>query len=237
MWEATVKGQKLNFHLAGINNQNFIMRDDETGTWWQQVTGEAILGPLKGERLRPVAHDELTFQTWRSERPTGRVLRPDERIAKEGKYFPADWEERVAKAPVVTPAGPNEPLAPREIVVGIEAGGASKAYPLAALRKQSPVVDALGGLPLIIVVGEDGESVRAFEASVDGSRVEFFVKPDARPLRMIDAATGSEWDFEGRAREGAHAGKQLRKLAILKDYWFDWKNYHAGTAVYKIGAR
>jgi hypothetical protein len=37
----------LNFHLAGINNQNFIMRDEETGTWWQQVSGTAIQGPLK----------------------------------------------------------------------------------------------------------------------------------------------------------------------------------------------
>ena len=37
----------LTFHLVGINNQNFVMQDQETGTWWQQVSGEAILGPLK----------------------------------------------------------------------------------------------------------------------------------------------------------------------------------------------
>ena len=34
-----VDGRRLHFHLAGINNQNFIMQDEETGTWWQQVTG------------------------------------------------------------------------------------------------------------------------------------------------------------------------------------------------------
>jgi Protein of unknown function (DUF3179) len=61
VWETTVGGRQLHFHLAGINNQNFIMRDEETGSWWQQVTGEAIQGPLKGQRLRPVFHDELTF--------------------------------------------------------------------------------------------------------------------------------------------------------------------------------
>ena len=32
MWESDVDGKRLTFHLAGINNQNFIMRDDETGT-------------------------------------------------------------------------------------------------------------------------------------------------------------------------------------------------------------
>ncbi len=237
MWEATVKGQKLNFHLAGINNQNFIMRDEETGTWWQQVTGEAVLGPLKGERLRAVAHDELTFNTWKQERPTGRVLRPDARIAAQGQYVPANWEQIVAKAPIVTPVGNNEPLTPREIIIGIEAGGASKAYPLAALQKQSPVVDTLGGVPLVIVVGEDGQSVRAFAASIDGSESEFFVKPESQPLRLVDAATGSEWDFEGRAVSGAHAGKQLPKISILKDYWFDWKLYHPQTAAYQLGAR
>ena len=44
----------LTFHLVGINNQNFVMQDVETGTWWQQVSGEAILGPLKGRRLQLV---------------------------------------------------------------------------------------------------------------------------------------------------------------------------------------
>ena len=55
MWESSVNGRKLNFHLAGINNQNFIMRDEQTGTWWQQVTGEAIQGALAGRRLGEVA--------------------------------------------------------------------------------------------------------------------------------------------------------------------------------------
>ena len=42
-----VDGRRLTFRLAGINNQNFIMRDEQTGTWWQQVSGLAIHGPLK----------------------------------------------------------------------------------------------------------------------------------------------------------------------------------------------
>ena len=52
-------GQPLRFRLAGINNQNFIMRDEETGSWWQQVTGRAIAGPLRGKRLTLVPHDEV----------------------------------------------------------------------------------------------------------------------------------------------------------------------------------
>ncbi len=91
MWEATVDGRRLTFRLAGINNQNFIMRDEETGSWWQQITGECILGPLKGRRLKQFDHDELTFAQWKREHPGGRVLRPDAKIEAAGGYAP--WEE------------------------------------------------------------------------------------------------------------------------------------------------
>ena len=72
MWESTVDGRTLHFHLSGINNQNFLMRDEETGSWWQQVTGEAISGPLKGRRLEPVPQDELSFAVWKGEHGEGR---------------------------------------------------------------------------------------------------------------------------------------------------------------------
>ena len=54
MWRRTIAGRELHFRLAGINNQNFLMRDDETGTWWQQVSGKALSGPLKGQVLEGV---------------------------------------------------------------------------------------------------------------------------------------------------------------------------------------
>ena len=37
-----MSGLVLTFHLAGINNQNFLMRDEQTGTYWQQISGRAI---------------------------------------------------------------------------------------------------------------------------------------------------------------------------------------------------
>jgi Protein of unknown function (DUF3179) len=236
VWEATVDGRVLHFHLAGINNQNFIMRDEETGSWWQQVTGEAIFGPLKGRRLKEVLHDELSFKLWKQERPQGRVLRPDERVAAAGKYAPADWEERIAKMPVVT-AATDERLEPRAIVVGISLNGKAKAYPLDALRKQNPLIDTLGGVPLLIVVGEDQKSVRAFDRTLDDRKLEFFIKPETSPLRLFDAETGSQWDFTGTATSGTLTGRQLRKVAVLNDYWFDWKLYHADTSVYLLGER
>ena len=213
------------------------MRDEETGSWWQQVTGEAILGPLKGQRLTPVVHDELTFATWKREKPQGRVLRPDEEIARAGKYAPANWEERMATVPVATSFTLDESLEPRTLVVGVTVNGASKAYPFDAEVRQSPIIDDVGGMPVFLVVGEDKKSVRAFERLVDGRKLEFFLKPGSSSLVLVDAETGSEWDFTGKANGGPLSGRQLKKVAVLNDYWFDWKAYHPNTIVYDLGSR
>jgi len=232
-----VNGRPLHFHLAGINNQNFIMRDEETGSWWQQVTGEAIFGPLKGQKLRPVVHDELTFGLWKREKPEGRVLRPDEAAMRAGSYETADWETRMAKVRVTTSHAPDNSLEPRALVVGLTINDASAAYPFAALLKQSPIIDDLGGVPIFIVVGDDRKSVRAYERLIDGRKLEFFVKPQASPLVLVDAETGSEWDFTGKATGGPLAGHQLKKVPLLNDYWFDWKTYHPNTRIYQLGTR
>jgi Protein of unknown function (DUF3179) len=236
VWESTVEGRTLHFHLAGINNQNFIMRDEETGSWWQQVSGEAILGPLKGNRLELVSHDELSFGLWKSEKPQGRVLRPDESVAAAGRYAPADWEERIGKMAVVTKPT-DQRLEPRALIVGVSLNGAAKAYPISVLERQSPIIDTVGGVPFLLVIGDDKKSVRAFETAVDGRMLEFFAKPGASPPRLVDAATGTEWDFTGKATSGPLTGRQLRKTAILKDYWFDWKTYHPDTNVYQPSER
>jgi hypothetical protein len=235
VWETTVNGRQLHFHLAGINNQNFIMRDEETGSWWQQVSGEAIQGPLKGERLKPIYHDELTFALWKQEQPNGRVLRPDEKIAQAGKYAPANWEQRMLRVPVTSSVAPDNVLEQRALVVGVRVNNVAKAYPLEALRKQELILDELDGIPVFIVIGDDGRSVRAFERTVDGRKLEFFLKPNANVFTLVDAETGSSWDFTGKATAGQLQGKQLTKIAILNDYWFDWMTYNPKTAVYKLG--
>jgi hypothetical protein len=247
VWDATVNGRTLHFHLAGINNQNFIMRDEETGTWWQQVSGEAVLGPLKGQRLKSVFHDEISFAIWKQEHQQGRVLRPDERILAAQEYAPANWEQRMEKAPVVAGADKDHRLEPRALVIGVTLGSRSIAYPLSALQKQSPIMDFIGDLPVVVAVGVDARSVRAFDRTIDGRRLEFFkTRADMKGIeagkaataagfQLLDAETGSTWNFEGKATAGSLAGRQLKRIAVLEDYWFDWRIYHPDTAVYHIG--
>ena len=235
MWETTVDGRALHFRLAGINNQNFIMRDDETGTWWQQVSGRAIQGPLKGKQLKGVFHDEISFSIWKREQPQGRVLKPDERILAGNQYAKPNWETSVGAMGVVEGTDVDQRLAPRTLVIGVSVGGKSVAYPLTALQKQSPIIDTLGSVPIVIVLGDDKRSVRAFERTVDGRRLEFFQKTENNEFQLMDAETGSTWNFEGKAIAGPLSGRQLKKVFVLEDYWFDWRLYHPDTTIYTLG--
>ena len=140
------------------------------------------------------------------------------------------------KVRTVTPAAKGDALTPRTVVVGVTLNGRSKAYPFPLLREQSPVLDVLGGVAIVLVVGDDQKSIRVFERTIDGRKLELLARADATPLRLVDAETGSEWDFSGRAVSGPLAGRVLVKAKALKEYWFDWKMYQPATAVYTLGA-
>ena len=216
------------------------MRDRETGTWWQQITGKAIYGPLQGAALDLVLSDELTFGEWKTEVSDGQVLAP---VTKDLKHYESNWEPEVAKLPVVI-SFPGTELKSRDVVVGLELGGASRAYPWDTLVKQSPVVDHVHGTPLLVAVGPDGKSFRVFVSRVDGKDAEFFLKGESegdaktaatatKTWTLVDATTASEWNFQGCAISGPAQGKCLDRVPALKDYWFDWRNYHPDTSIYK----
>jgi hypothetical protein len=233
VWSAVVDGKRLMFRLAGINNQNFIMRDDQTGTWWQQVTGLAIHGPLKGRRLQLVPHDELTFATWQREQPAGRVLKLDEQVAKDDEYASADWEERMADRPTPDTSPPLKGgLEPRTLMIGITLDGKSKAWPQHSVVTSGVWLDELGGVPLLLLTADDGRSVRAFDRRSGGDTLTFVrAGTDAHSGVLLDLETLSEWDFQGKATKGELAGRQLVRVDLLLDYWFDWVKYHPKTEV------
>jgi hypothetical protein len=51
VFRADVKGRTLHFQYDRMVAANEVQKDLETGSSWQQATGEAIDGPLKGTRL------------------------------------------------------------------------------------------------------------------------------------------------------------------------------------------
>jgi hypothetical protein len=229
VWTRTINGRVLHFYLAGINNQNFLMRDKETGTWWQQITGKAIYGPLQGAALNLLLSDELTFAEWKTEYPAGQVLAP---VPKYTKEYDSNWEPDVAKLPVVI-SFPGTELKSRDVVIGLTTNGGARAYPWETFAKQSPVVDRVNGTPLLLVLGPDGKSFRVFLSRIDGRDAEFFLQAESKDWMLVDSTTASQWNFQGCAISGPAQGKCLDRVPALKDYWFDWRNYHPDTTVYK----
>ena len=122
------------------------MRDRETGTWWQQITGKAVYGPLQGAALDLVLSDELTFAQWRSESPSGEVLAP---VAKYTKEYDPNWEPDVAKLPVVI-SFPGTELKSRDVVIGLTINDAARAYPNSQMAYHHVLNDEVAGVPIAV---------------------------------------------------------------------------------------
>jgi hypothetical protein len=210
------------------------MRDEETGSYWQQITGSAIAGPMKGAQLTLLPQDELSFALWRKEQPKGTVLAPLPRYA--AKYDKATWESEVAKLPTVIHATKGS-LADRETIIGVVSGEVAQAYPLTKLTAQSPVLlDVLGDQPLMLVLGPDGKSVRVFSRRIAGRALEFYghsATSPSDPWTLVDDATLSGWTFDGCAATGEMKGQCLTRIYGLKDYWFDWQHYHPQSGIFR----
>lgn len=225
-------GMPLVFHLAGINNQNFLMRDEQTGTYWQQITGLAVSGPLAGRRLTLVPAEDLTYKLWKSEQPDGTVLQDVPEMA--GGYAPKDWDVRMARAPVVISFA-QAGIKPRDLMLGVSASGASRAFPYRVVLEQKLIQDYVGSEPVLVIVGPDDRSVRAFRRQLPEGKgdPQFYRIADGTGL-LMEAATGSRWDFHGCAVDGKLKGTCLEQVYTIKDYWFDWRNYHPDTTVYGV---
>lgn len=226
MWKRTIQGKTLTFHLAGIHNQNFLMRDEETGSFWQQVSGECVAGPMRGAQLERVHNDELTVARFRAESPGGQVLLGEPGYSDS---YERDWEPGIDKLPTVVDTR-DSPLPPRALVAGVAVGGKARAYEASRLAAERVILDELGEVPVVLWSG-GGRMLRAFDRRVDGKAL-LLAPADGEHLR--DAETGSLWDFRGCAVEGPQAAARLcmTPVPVLWDYWFDWRAYNSETDIY-----
>lgn len=226
MWKRTIQGKTLTFHLAGIHNQNFLMRDEETGSFWQQVSGECVAGPMRGAQLERMHSDELTLARFTAEAPGGDVLLGDPGHADS---YESDWEPGIDRLPTVVDTS-DSPLPPRTLVAGITAGGQARAYEASRLATEPVILDELGEVP-IVLWSRGGRMIRAFERRVDGT---VLLLAPAGPEHLRDAETGSLWDFRGCAVEGpsTRINRCMSPVPVLWDFWFDWRAYQSNTSIY-----
>lgn len=209
VYQSTVDGRKLTFERAGNRGNNFYMSDSETGSHWQQIGGECLEGPMKGKRLTMVPFLYTTWGEWRTQHPQTLALVPEE--SRKAEY--AGMAQRIAsieygsnKAPgreLVRPADGRLPN--YEEVIGIEAGGAHKAYPLPALQKPFVVNDMVGSAPVLLVYAAASDTVTAFSRVLSGRMLTF---KRGEP-GITDFETGSAWTAYGECTSGKLKGQKL----------------------------
>ena len=79
VFDRRVDGRLLSFGVTGkLRGSNLIMYDRQTESWWQQATGEAIVGALTGAELRQIPAWQESYAEFRARNPDGLVMaRPD----------------------------------------------------------------------------------------------------------------------------------------------------------------
>jgi hypothetical protein len=234
VFRAVVKGRTLHFQYDRMVGANEVQKDLETGTSWQQATGEAIDGPLKGTRLTLFPVARTTWAEWRRRFPKTLVLKP---LAGYAELMPSR-SKRIKDITRVGPEGaPNGALAldkrlpARETVAGLEVDRESVAYPFSELRVARVVNDRVGGVPVVIVHQPSSDTTTAFDARANGKALTFQPANDDASS-VIDVETRSTWDAYGLSLDGPLKGTQLKQVILIPQFWFAWSQFHQGTRIF-----
>jgi hypothetical protein len=244
-FERTLDGTVYDFGTTGrLRYSNLIMYDRQTETWWQQATGEAIVGELTGARLNFVPAVIISWSDFRSAHPQGTVLSRQTGFNRSYGRNPYLGYDDVNNPPFLY-QGPQTPdrLPPVARVLAAELNGDAVAYPYQLLEEEIVVNDSLGGVPVavfwakgtssaldasVIAEGRDVGAANLFERSIDGRTLTF----EHREGRILDRETGSEWNLLGRAVAGDLQGKQLQPLVAINHFWFSWAAFMPETRIY-----
>jgi len=219
VYDRRLDGRVLHFsNTSALYENDMVMVDRETGSYWWQVAGRAIVGSLSGARLRPLPSSTLSWQSWRRLHPETKLLsrRTGHRRPYARDPF-AGLAARVTRGQTPFPVS-EEALADGRLpagarVLAVHAGDDLRAYPVGALDERV-VQEEVGGEPVVVFFEERGAS--AFSARLEGRVLAFrAAEPGFR-----DEATGSLWDTAGRAVDGPLAGRRLRPLPSRSMFWF-----------------
>jgi hypothetical protein len=72
-----VDGVLEQFRLVGMDHFNAMFEDSKTGSWWRQVNGLCIAGPLKGKKLTEMVGVQTPLNGWLSRYPDSKIMKAD----------------------------------------------------------------------------------------------------------------------------------------------------------------
>lgn len=238
-------GRVLDFGTTGnLRNSDLVMYDRQTYSWWQQFTGEAIVGELTGTTLEPLPSQIIAWSDFKASHPDAPVLSRDTGHVRSYGRNPYAGYDSVDNSPFALSgdvwANIDERLLPMERVVAVELDGQDLAYPFTALREVKVVNDESEGEAIVIFWqegtqstfgnnGPDTGSTGVFSRVVDGEILHFEVGGNG----FEDQETGSNWNILGKAIAGPLEGAQLRRIVSAEHFWFAWSVFKPETRIWK----
>lgn len=146
------------FGVSGrLYKSNVLLYDHQTESLWSQLKELAISGPLVGTHLKKLPSKRTSWKAWKKENPQTLVLSTETGFKRD--YTGDPYEGYYQTLGIWFPVGDvRKDLSPKEMVLGIEMTGKTKAYPLSLLRKRPGILrDHIGEKLVEITVSSDGE--------------------------------------------------------------------------------
>lgn len=238
------RGRVLDFGATGLlRYSDLVMYDRQTESWWQQATGEAIVGRFAGDTLRFVPAQTLRWADFEEAYPEGLVLsRETGHDRPYGRNPYVGYDRGGGPFAAFFRREADQRLPAMERVAAIRIGSSSVAYPFSSLAERRVVNDEVADAA-IVVFWAPGVASAVDRATVAGGRDVgttgvFLRAVDSRLLTFApvadgfrDRETGSTWDLTGRAIAGPLKGTRLDPVPHGDYFWFAWAAFQPDTEI------
>ena len=217
-FDRRLDGVVYDFGTSGnLRNSDLIMWDRQTESWWQQFTGEAIVGELTGRTLTMLPASIISYESFKSAYPDGDVLSRDTGYTRDYGSNPYGGYDKIDRPPFLYDGELDGRLQPKERVVAVTLNGVDVAFPFSSLEQERVVNYSQGSSALVvffqhgtksaidsgvIAFSRDVGATGVFDPSVDGEVLTFKVMGDD----IVDEQTGSVWNIVGEAISGPLSG-------------------------------
>ncbi len=244
VFDRRLDGRVLDFGTTGnVRNSDLVMWDRQTESWWQQLTGEAIVGELTGQRLIMLPATIVAWETFGAQYPQGQVLSRETGYDRSYGRNPYIGYDDIDSPPFLYDGPLDGRLPPKERVATVSLGGEDAAYPFSLLAERRVVADTVGGTPIVvfyqpgtasaldtaqIAEARDVGAAAVYRPAVEGRRLTFAWRDGA----FVDLETGSTWSVLGQATAGPLAGKTLAPVVHGDHFWFAWAIFKPQTRIY-----
>ncbi|MFQ5380527.1 MAG: DUF3179 domain-containing protein [Dehalococcoidia bacterium] len=245
-YDRQVGGRVLDFGVSGnLRNSDLVMWDRQTESWWQQATGEGIVGTYAGTLLEQIPMPVLSFEDFAAAFPDATILSEDTGFARDYGINPYSGYDRAGSRPFLFTGKIDARLDGLERVLALDRDGQFFAAPYSRLADVRVAHVEFAGRN-IVLFWAPGTVSALDQADIESSRdigtaVPFSPEVEGRELSFtspepgvfVDTETSSTWSVAGLALQGPLAGTQLEPVAHTTSFWFAWAAFHPDTVVWE----